>query len=57
MTSRKTAIDVIVRYIPKSENMKTVTAGLLPGEQNKNISQNNKKVPKLDRTSGFAVLK
>ena len=57
MTLRKIAIDDIVRYIPKSEKAKTVTAGSLPREQNKNISQNKKKFLKNVAASGFAVLK
>ena len=64
MTLRKITIDNSVRYVPKSEKPKekeikpkTTKAGSLPREQNKNISQNNKKFIKNVAASGFAVLK
>ena len=50
MTLRKITIDNSVRYIPESEKTKekenkpnTTKAGLLPRNQNKNLSQNKKK--------------
>ena len=49
---RKITIDNSVRYIPISEKTKekeikpkTLKAGSLLREQNKNFSQNNKKIP------------
>ena len=49
MTLRKITVDNSVRYIPKIEQTKerdikpkTIKAGSIPREQNKNISQNNK---------------
>ena len=54
MTLRKITIDNSVRYIPKSEQTKerdikrktkTIKAGSLPRKQNKDISQNSKKIP------------
>ena len=48
MTLRKITIDNSVRYIPITEKeikSKTIKAGSLPQKQNKNISQNNKKIP------------
>ena len=60
MTLRKITIDNSVRYIPKSGQSKekeikpkTTKAGSLPGKQNKNISQNNKKFIKNVVASGF----
>ena len=51
MTLRKITIDNSVRYIPLSEKTKEtdikpkkIEAGSLPPKQNKNISQNNKKI-------------
>ena len=64
MTLRKVTIDNSVRYIPKSEQTKereikskTIKAGSLPRRQNKNISQNNKKLLKKVTASGFKYLK
>ena len=60
MTLRKIAIDNSVRYIPKSEptkeidtKAKTTKAGSLPRNQNKKLSQNNKKWI----ASGFGIIK
>ena len=56
MTLRKITIDNSVRYILVSEKAKerdinpktkTIKAGSLPHKQNKNISQNSKKFPKM----------
>ena len=60
MTLRKISIDNSVRYIPITEKTKekeikskTIKAGSLPRKQNKNISQNNKKILKKVTESGF----
>ena len=45
MTLGKITIDNSVRYIPKSEQTKKIKVGLVPRKQNKNISQNSKKIP------------
>ena len=51
MALRKMPVDNSVRYIPISEKTKKgeskPKAGSLPRIQNKNISQNNKKFPKI----------
>ena len=62
MVLRKITIDNSVRYIPKSEQTrenktKTVKAGSIPREQNKKISQNNKKFLNNVSASGFKLLK
>ena len=64
MILRKITVDNSVRYIPKSEHsierdikLKTTKTSSLPREQNKNISQNNKKFPKKVTASGFKYLK
>ena len=62
MTLRKTTIDNSVRYIPKGEetneiDIKPKKAGSLPRKQNKNISQNIKKIIKNVVASGFGYLK
>ena len=64
MTLRKLTIDNSVRHIPKSEQTKDkqikprpIKAGSLPRKQNKNISQNSKKVLKNISASGFKYLK
>ena len=64
MTFRNITIDNSVRYIPKykqtkekNSKPKTIKAGSLPRKQNKNPSQNNKKILKNVAASGFAVLK
>ena len=64
MTLRKITIDNGVRYIPKGEQTKEkeikpkpIKAGSLPRKQNKNISQNSKKLLKNISTSGFKYLK
>ena len=64
MTLRKITIDKSVRYVPKNEQTKgkeikpkTIKAGSLPRKQNKNISQNNKKILKNVTASGFGYLK
>ena len=51
MVLRKITIDISVRYIPKNEQKeekeiqpKTIKAGSLARKQNKNPSENNKKV-------------
>ena len=53
MVLRKITIDNSVKYVPKSEQTneknykpKTTKAGSLRRKQNKNISQNSKKIPK-----------
>ena len=61
MTLRKITIDNGVRYIPKSEQtkereIKPKKAGLVPRKQNKNTSQNSKKILKNVAASGFAIL-
>ena len=50
MTLRKINIDNSVRYLPKSEQtkereskLKAIKTGSIPRNQNKSISQNNKK--------------
>ena len=52
MVLRKITIDNSVRYIPKTEKTKekenkpkTIKVGSLPRKQNKNVSQNSKKIP------------
>ena len=64
MVLRKITIANCVRYIPKTAKTqekeikpKTIKAGSLPRKQNKNISQNSKKVLKNVAASGFAILK
>ena len=63
MVLRKITIDNSVRYIPKSEQTeknlkpKTIKSGSLPRKENKNISQNNKKLIKNLVASGFGILK
>ena len=64
MTLRKITIDNSVRYVPKSEQTKkrdskpkSVKAGSLPRNQNKNISQNSKKFLKSISASGFKYIK
>ena len=64
MVLRKITFDNSVRYIPKTEKTKekvikpkTIKAGSLPRRQNKNFSQNSKKLLKNVVTSGFAILK
>ena len=46
MVLRKITIDNSVRYIPITETTKEkeIKAGSLPRKQNKNISQNSKKI-------------
>ena len=56
MTLRKITIDNSVRYIPKSEQPKTIKAGSLPRKQNKKISQNSKKFLKNVAASGFGYI-
>ena len=63
MTLRKITIDNSVRYITVSEKTKekdtkpkTTKAGSLPRKQNKNISQNNKKLLKNISASGFKYI-
>ena len=63
LTLRKKTIDNSVRYIAKSEQTKereskpkTMKSGSLPGKQNKNISQNNKKFLETVAAAGFATL-
>ena len=60
MTLRKITIDKSVRYVPKSEQTKereskpkTIKADSRLRKQNKNISQNNKKLLKKVTASGF----
>ena len=64
MTLRKITIDISVRHIPKSEQVKeknikpkTIKPGSLPCKQNKNISQNSKKFLKNVAAIGFGILK
>ncbi len=52
MVLRKITIDTSVRFIPKTEKTKKVKAGSRPREQNKKLSQSNKKWV----ASGFGVL-
>ena len=61
---RKITIVNSVRYIAKSEatkereiKPKTTKVGSFPRKQNKNISQNNKKILENVATSGFGILK
>ena len=61
---RKITIDNSVRYIPKTEQTKlrdtkpkTTKAGSLPGNQIKNISQNNKKFLKNVAANALGILK
>ena len=65
MTLRKITIHNSVRSIPKSEQTKendikpktrTIKAGSLPREQNKNCSRNNKKVLTNVAASGFGYI-
>ena len=63
MTLRKITIDNSVRYIQVSENTKekdikpkTTKAGSLPRKQNKNISQNSRKLLKNISASGFKYI-
>ena len=63
MVLRELTIDNSVRYIPNKEQRKekifkpnTIKVGSLPRKQNKNISQNNKKIPKNISTQGFKHL-
>ena len=62
MVLRKITIDNSVIYIPKTEKTKekenkpkSIKAGSLPHKQNKNISQNSKKILKNVAASGFGV--
>ena len=55
MVLRQITVDNSVRYIPITE--KTIKAGSLPRKQNKNISQNSKKLLKNISASGFKYLK
>ena len=62
MTLRKITIDNSVRSVSKNEQIKeskpkTKKAGSPPRKQNKNISQNNKKVIKNVIAIGFKYLK
>ena len=64
MTLRKITVDNSVRYIPISEKTKqkemkpkAIKADSLPRKQNKNISQNSKKLPKNISASGFKYIK
>ena len=64
MTLRKITIDNSVRYIPITEKTKEreikpkkIKAGSMPRKQNKNISQNSKKISKNVAVSGFPILK
>ena len=64
MTLREINIDNSVRYIPQNEKTKekddkpkTLKAGSLPRKQNKNLSQNNKKILKSLVGEGFGILK
>ena len=61
---RKKTFDNSVRYIPKKEQTKekkikpnTIKPGSFPREQNKNYSQNIKKIPKQFSAQGFKHLK
>ena len=63
MVSRKTTIDNSVRCFPKTKKTKekeikpkTIKAGSLPREQNKNISQNSRKFLKNVAASGFGYI-
>ena len=63
MVLRKITIDNSVRYVPKIEQTKekaikpkTIKAGSTPRKQNKNISQNIKKVLKKVTASGFKYI-
>ena len=60
MVLTKITIDNSVRYIPKNAQTKekeikpkTMKAGSLPRKQNKNISQNSKKLLKIISAQGF----
>ena len=64
MTLRKITIDDSVRYIPKKEQTKEreikprkIKTGSVPRKQNKNISQNSRKILKIVAASGFGILK
>ena len=65
MVLRKITVDNSVRYIPVWEKIKETdnkpkkikASGSLPRKQNKNISQNNKKLLKNIAASGFKYLK
>ena len=64
MVLRKISIDNSVRYNPKSEQTKerdikpkSKKAGCLPRKQNKNISENSKKILKKVAASGFGLIK
>ena len=62
MTLRQTTIDNSVRYVPifekKEKEIKPITikAGSLPRKQNKNISQNSKKLLKNVAANGLGYL-
>ena len=63
MVLRKGTIENSARFIPKTEKTKekenkpkSIKAGSLPHKQNKNISQNSKKLLKNVAASGFGVL-
>ena len=58
MVLRKITIDNSVRYIPttaktKEIKPKTIKAGSLPRKQNKNVSQNTKKILRNVAANGF----
>ena len=64
MRLRKITLNNSVRYIPVSAKTKkrdskptTMKAGSLPRKQNKNISQNSKKLPKKLAASGVGILR
>ena len=63
MVLRRITINNSVGFIPKSEQTKkeikpkTTKAGSLPRKQNKNISQNIKKIIENVPASGFGILK
>ena len=58
MTLRKTTIDNSVKYIPKGEQTRKIKQNLIKNnstskKQNKNISQNNKKILNNVAAQGF----
>ena len=66
MTLGKITIDNSVRFTPVSEKTKerdikpktkTIKAGSLPRKQNKNFSQNTKKLRKSVAAKGFGIFK
>ena len=62
MTLRKISIDNIVKYIPQSDQLRiskpnTIKKNASPRKQNKNISQNNRKLLENVAAQGFGFLK